>query len=396
MEYADMARKKKHSSKQKQRRVTPDVRHTPTHPARAPSPSEPSSSKPTTRGLSLRERGARIHEVKALEGGKAFSTNTKSWWVKVKAKGDQLWGWYRHLTPVKQVLWGLIVLPVVLLIVGVNLILAPLIAPALPLIGAALITLAKLTFVLTKFGAFAIYIGYKVLKGCLGIYYCVSRTLSGVKAGERRAQLAARPLTVERAAELSLSLDERLTPLKVESTWKRMKVSDEGGRLEHPLLLSYLRYFIIGQINLYVESWRERHAFFTIWRAESRETVKDQFIFVGTTIFRPYALGPHVSRDRVLLPGDARLVSISEAPVSDDHPRVIYVVEVPWRTWSFNRRWPLAHSEPHQARWALTLPAQLNQLQEEELGWRTDAVLETGGPIMEDVLDQEPASALEG
>jgi hypothetical protein len=94
-----------------------------------------------------------LKELKAIEGGRDFSTRTKGWWVKVKDKSDQLWSWYRDLSAIKKVLWGLIVIPVVVVIVGVNVLLAPIIAPLLPLIGAGLITLMKLTFVLTKFGA---------------------------------------------------------------------------------------------------------------------------------------------------------------------------------------------------------------------------------------------------
>jgi len=341
-----------------------------------------------TRREKLQERATQLKELKAIEGGRDFSARTKGWWVKVKDKSDQLWSWYRDLSAIKKVLWGLIVIPVVVVIVGVNVLLAPIIAPLLPLIGAGLITLMKLTFVLTKFGAFAVYIGYKVLKGCLGIYYCVSRSLTGLRAGRLRAELATQPLSVERAEALGLTLDERLAPLSCEVSWKRMTISGQAA-LQHPLLLSYLRYFILGQIFMYVESWKERRAFFTIWRADSRERIKDQFAFVGTTIFRPYALGPHVTQDRILLPGDARISSIQIASPERDTPHVTYTIEVPWRTWSVNRRWPFAHSELHHAQWALTLPLTLSELSEEELNWRTDAVLETGEPVVEQVEGQE-------
>ena len=390
-----MARKKKktkhkHKKKAQQRpprrrvEVSPDA-------ARASSVERPAQlevNPPRGPRERLQHRTSQLRSLRAVEGGKSFSEKTKSWWARVKAKSDQLWAWYQGLPTIQRVLLGLVVIPIVAVIVLINLILIPMIAPLLPLIGAGLITLAKLTFVVTKFSAFAVYIGYKVLKTFLGFYYCVSRSLSGLKAGKLRAQLNQAPLDLAQARAQGLQIDERLAPVSCVVRWKRLTLSAAEGeeRAEHPLLFSYFRYFLLGQLHMYVESWRERRSFLTIWRPESRERVKDQFAFVGTTIFRPYSLGPHLTRDRALLPGDARLCAVRAA---DDG--LTYDLEVPWRAWRFNRSWPFAHSELYQARWSITLPRQLSALEGSALKWRTDAVLEEGGPVVEDTEDQVSA-----
>jgi hypothetical protein len=139
---------------------------------------------------------------------------------------------------------------------------------------------------------------------------------------------------------------------------------------------------------MYVETWHERKAVLTAWRAESRETLKDQFGFVGATIFRPHSIGPHVNAKRVLIPGDARLLSVELSSDVLSRPTLTYHLEVPWRTWSFDRHWPFAHSELHSARWAVELPHDLSALTEDDLGWRSEAVLELGGPRVDDQGDE--------
>jgi len=359
-------------------------------PQRSPAQRAERAEGSLTRRERLKQTQDKLSAMKAREGGEAFSAKTKGLWARVKEKGDQLWAWYSSLSTVKKVLWGLIVIPIVLLIIIINIFLAPLIAPFLPFIGGLLFTAAKLSLVVAKFGAFAVYIGYKLLKSFLGFYYCISRTLSGLRAERQRASLCEAPLRPESAAERGLTLDPALAPLSMERSWKRLKLLVHGAELN--ILCSYLRYFLIGQLFMYVESFKEWRCFLTLWRPESRDTLKDQFAFVGTTIFRPYELGPHLSHERLLIPGDAQLTGLYSLSV-EGQARLRLTLEIPWKSWRFNRQWPFAHSELHRAKWSLELPAELGLLDEAQRGWQREAVLETGAPAVEDVTREPQAEA---
>lgn len=380
-----MAGKKQSRKAKRQSLVSHPTSITPSNPPSSSTidmhSAEPKPASSSTK-FKIRQQTEHLRNVKTIDGGKEFSSKTQNWWAKIKEKNNQLWTWYQALPTIKKVLCGLIVIPIVVLIIAINLILVPLIAPFLPLIGASLIALAKLVLILTKFGAFAIYIGYKILKGLLGLYYCVSRTLTGLRAGQNRAQFSLKPLTTERAQELELHLDTTLTPLHCENAWKRLTLHFKKGEVsvQHPFLFSYLRYFLIGQIYMYFEGWKRRQFFLTLWKVESRAMVKDLFTFVGTTIFRPYTLGPHVSSQRILCPGDARIKSIQNHPSEGD--LIQYEMDIPWRTWSFNRQWPFVHSQLRYAQWRLSLPKDLAHLSESELNWRSETVLETGEPVI--------------
>jgi hypothetical protein len=170
--------------------------------------------------------------------------------------------------------------------------------------------------------------------------------------------------------------------LSARVAWKRLWLSSSSEGISHALLFSYLRYFLLGQRHMYLEGWRARGAFLTAWRPESRARVKGVFAFVGATIFRPHAMGPRLTRDEVLLPGDARL---TEALLTPEGVR--YTVEVPWRAWSLSRRWPFAQSALHAARWRVTLPLTLAALSEDSLGWRPEQVVSEGGSGGEDVVE---------
>jgi len=378
-----MSRTKKKTKAKKNKKIT--TRRSSPKPHRSPAERAEGS---LTRRERLKQTQDKLSAMKAREGGEAFSAKTKGWWARVKEKSDQLWAWYSSLPAIKKVLWGLIVIPIVLLIIIINIFLAPLIAPFLPFIGGLLFTAAKLSLVVAKFGAFAVYIGYKVLKSFLGFYYCISRTLSGLSAERQRASLCEAPLRPESAAERGLTLDPALAPLSMERSWKRLKLLAHGAELN--ILCSYLRYFLIGQLFMYVESFKEWRCFLTLWRPESRETLKDQFALVGTTIFRPYELGPHLSHKRLLIPGDAQLTGLHSLSV-EGQPRLRFTLEIPWKSWRFNRRWPFAHSELHRAKWSFELPAELALLDETQRGWLREAVLETGAPAVEDVIREPQA-----
>ena len=349
----------------------------------------PSSDIKLTRRARIKAAAARLNavrEMRARDGGEALKTLSAGLWARLRDRFEALWRWYRAKGTLARVLWGLLLLPLLALFIALNFVLIPIITPFLPLIGGLLLTALKLAFVVGKLGAFAVYIGYKVFKTLLGLYYCVSRTLSGSAAGRARKELAAAGLPL---AEEPTEPSAPRGALSARVAWKRLWLRAPAEGVEHALLFSYLRYFLLGQKHMYLEGWRAKVSFLTAWRPESRARLKEIFSFVGATIFRPHAMGPRLTRDEVLLPGDARLTRALLTPEG-----VRYEVEVPWRTWSFSRRWPFARSDLHWARWAVELPRALGALPEGALGWRPEMVTSEGGAA-EDALESALAAAAE-
>ena len=285
-----------------------------------------------------------------------------------RARFNRLLTWYRALTLSKKVLWGLVTLPVLALLFFINL----LILPFLPMIGGVLLTLLKGTFVITKLSAFVIYIGYKVVKTFLGFYYCISRTLSGQKAHKWRVAQS-RAVAQKESSSVSLDLEGGLSDLALRTSWKRMYLSSKEAGIDVPILFSYLRYFLLGQKRLYAETWREKRALLTLWRAESREIFKDQLQWVGRTIFSPYSVGPYISKTQLLIPGDAKVTSIKV-----EGSTLSLDVEVPWKTWAFSiKRWPCATSTLHTAHWRLTAPIDVQNLSEPDQ-YHPEMVVDSG------------------
>ena len=389
------------------KRRPPPKRPTPRRPGRA-NPTRaarptPSPKLKRSRRARLKAAAGRLRAVKDMrlrDGGEALKGVTTGLWGRARLRFQALWEWYLAHSLIARALWGLLLLPILALFIALNFVLIPLITPFLPIIGGLLLTALKLAFVVGKLGAFAVYIGYKVFKTLLGLYYCVSRTLSGNAAGRARRALAGVGLPLSQAALEARSphhgahahrapreLHHPRGALSARVAWKRLWLTSEAEGISHPLLFSYLRYFLLGQRHMYLEGWRARGAFLTAWRPESRARIKAVFAFVGSTIFRPHAMGPRLTRDEALLPGDARLVS---ALLTAEGVR--YAVEVPWRAWSLSRRWPFAQSALHVARWRVTLPLSLASLSDEALGWRPEQVVSEGGAGGADALED----ALEG
>ena len=190
----------------------------------------------------------------------------------LKSRSKRLYTWYMSLPIIKRILWGLIIIP----ILGVLLIINSFLVPFLPIIIPIIVSLFKLIFVATKFSAFAVYIGYKVVKTFLGFYYCISRTLSGAAAHKMRVnQMREGPSVTAEFPQLKVNAS--LLDLKLKASWKKLHFSSLDARIDHLVMFSYLRYFLLGQRHLYFTGWKKKEAFFTIWRAESRETIKGIF-----------------------------------------------------------------------------------------------------------------------
>ena len=152
--------------------------------------------------------------------------------------------------------------------------------------------------------------------------------------------------------------------------WKQMRLS--SGEFNHLFITSYLRYFFLGQLHLWKEGWKTKHEWLQFWNAEKRQVFAQLLAHAGGTIFAPHLLGPHCTQKRIVIPGDARLISIEKQDQG-----ILYSFEIPWKTWTFQiKQWPWAQSTPHRTSWNVEIPFKLNTLSSEDEGYQSRAVQE--------------------
>lgn len=283
----------------------------------------------------------------------------------VKGKTQRLTSWYTSLPLVKKVLWGSIILPMLVVLIILN----SLILPFLPVIGGIVLTVLKFTFVITKFSAFAVYIGYKVAKTCLMIYYCISRTLSGRIASKVRSHQSKLPLAID-ASFPQIQVNQDMLGMKMSTQWKKADFTDKNKQIHHHFMFSYLRYAIVGQMILYTSLWEKRARCWKLWHASAREECKAILSVVGQTIFTPYAMGAHKNNKRILVPGDAKILGMYW-----EKSHVKYIIECPWTSWHFQwKAWPLMRSQSHTAQWELCVDVPEMTISESNHGFDVTAV----------------------
>lgn len=281
--------------------------------------------------------------------------------LKVGEQRSRLTQWYLSKSMVARVTLGLVIIPLLIALFLLQGIILPFVAAAF----AIFITISKVALVWLKGGAFIVYISYKVFKALLGVYYCVSRTLSGWKADRLRHQQARLPMVKE--AEYPALAIEGLEAESIElnASWKTLSVKTD--ETEHKLLFSYLRYFIIGQLFMYQSFWKDRVAYLTLWREVSRQRVKEIFAYIGQTIFTPHLLGAHINSKRLLIPGDSRLVNMSPSVSRSD--QIEYTFEVVWKEWSFSKQWPFLHACSESTQWSVAVDASLDSTSMDKIGY---------------------------
>jgi hypothetical protein len=273
-----------------------------------------------------------------------LKTNSYKVQQNIKSKTQRLTSWYTSLPLVKKILWGSIILPMLVILIILN----SLILPFLPVIGGIVLTILKFTFVITKFSAFAVYIGYKVAKTCLMIYYCISRTLSGRIASKVRSHQSKLPPTID-ASFPQIQVNQDMLDMKMSTKWKKASFTHKTHQIHHHFMFSYLRYAIVGQIILYTSLWKKRAICWKLWRANARDECKAILSVVGQTIFTPYAMGAHKNDKRILIPGDAKILGVYW-----EKSHVKYIIECPWTSWHFQwKAWPFMRSQSHTAQWEL-------------------------------------------
>lgn len=291
--------------------------------------------------------------------------------AELKSRRSRLTAWYLGLSTAKKVILGLIVIPLIIALILLQGVIFPFLAGVFGIV----LAISKSAIVFVKGGAFIVYISYKVFKGLLGVYLCVSRSLNGLKAHRLRQQQATQaPSPTAEYPAVRYDGDSSEIPLEISSGFKKLSFSTSSG-LNQTMVFSYLRYFIFGQIFMYLSFWRDRGAYLTIWRAESRERVKEIFKQIGQTIFSPHQLGPYLGKRNILVPGDARLIALTLSP---DSERVTYELEVTWRERAFQRKKPYFTSSAYQATWEVSAPLKLGSLSTDEVGYRKEVC---GAPI---------------
>ena len=281
---------------------------------------------------------------------------------KLGEQRSRLTSWYLSKSLTVRVLLGLIVIPVIIGLV----LLQGVILPALAFVAGATFTFAKLTFVFLKGGAFIVYITYKVFKGLLGVYLSVSRSVTGWKAHKIRQEQAHAGAS-QSATYPQLNL-EGVSPqdVKLTARWKRLDIDFEDQ--QHPVIFSYLRYFILGQIGMYRSFWFDRMSYLTIWRPDSRKRVKEIFSLIGQTIFTPHTLGPHITTKRIVVPGDAKLIACQVT--GENETRVVtYHLELAWQEWSLERRFPFLVPTTKEMNWSFDVALALDSLSEDQVGY---------------------------
>ena len=298
------------------------------------------------------------------------STMAKTWKKRslreqVKQESNRLKTWYWSQSNINKIALGLIIIPILIALF----LLQGIILPFLATVMAFVFTFSKLAFIWLKGGAFIVYISYKIFKFLLGVYYCVSRSLTGLKAHRLRRKQASLPMVSSgEYPSLNTQLPSDIS-ISVNSGWKKLTLAIE--KQELVLIFSYLRYFIIGQIFMYRSFWEKKMVFLTCWKKESREEIKNIFGHVGKTIFTPHLLGSHLNHKRLLIPGDAKWMAIKIDP--QDSLQIQHTFEVQWQDWSFYKKWPFLKSTKQTAMWSLCTPIDLAMLAETEIGYHLES-----------------------
>ena len=282
--------------------------------------------------------------------------------AKVKSESKRLSAWYMDQSLILKIGLGLIIIPILIALFLLQGVILPFLATAFTL----MLAISKLAFIWIKGGAFIVYISYKVFKGLLGVYYCISRSITGWEAQKQRGQQAQLPVSDDAIYPALKAMASLSKDLELKSTWKALKLGYK--KKETVILFSYLRYFIIGQIFMYKSFWFDKMSFLTLWRVESRARVKEIFTTIGKTIFTPHLLGVHLNKKRILVPGDAKLLGVQKVPNNEE--KLIYHLEVKWLEWSFDRKWPFIHSSAQQEQWFIKTESALDLLKEDEVGYQ--------------------------
>ena len=241
-------------------------------------------------------------------------------WSKLKTTVFKTW--YLAQPLYLQIAYGLTLVPVVVVLAFIVLLLVKFGGPIL----LAIVLVIKLSIVVFKTVFFIGYILYKILKTIIMWYYILTRLYFGRKAKNRRFVMAeCGEFTVEPAsANVQISCSCRRKNLYIRHL--------EWGQIS--VLFSYLRYALVGHLELFKDlkaNWRH---YLTIWRQETRSQFKAAVAPLGDSLFGPHKLGAHINDERLLVPGDAELLKIT---INNDQTAQLSF-RIGWVNWHFKLR----------------------------------------------------------
>lgn len=252
-----------------------------------------------------------------------------------KSNVQRVKSWYLKQPPALRIIYGVTVIPIMALLGLLTFVLIKFGGPILLI----LLLGSKFVIAFVKIFIFIGYIGYKILKTILMWYYTISRLYSGGKAKRQRRKTA-------HDCSFNVTPATANDSLRFHCKRKDLYIQQDGG-YQLRILFSYLRYALIGQLNLLrhcKNSWRY---YLTLWRAQSRALIKTEIAPVGASLFTPHTLGADINDERVLVPGDAELIEIIVKPAHTLDLRF----RICWVDWhfAFNKSLkPLKISREHQ------------------------------------------------
>lgn len=261
----------------------------------------------------------------------------------LRRAGQQFRRWYLNQPRYLQIAYGFTLVPVIAALSIVSWLIVKFGAPLL----FALLVGIKLIISSVKIVFFIGYIGYKILKTVLLWYYTISRLYLGNKAKRKRQEMAQRnAFSIE-----PNSWRDRYT---LRCDRKYLVIERQADQAPVRVLFSYLRYALNGQWLLFEHIKSDWLQYLTIWRAASRERIKQSLVPIGAATFTPHTLGAEQDSERILVPGDAVLTRIVIDQNSGD-PNLIFLIR--WVDWHFQwqrRPWFLnVRREIQTTRWEI-------------------------------------------
>ena len=255
--------------------------------------------------------------------------------------------WYLAHNTVLRIVFGLTLVPVVLVLGFLGLIVVKF---GGPLLFAGVIVL-KIILLVSKTLLFIGYIGYKIVKTLLMWYITISRLYLGSKAKRvRQTQASCGGFKVDPAsAAAQLSYHCRRKELVI--------THQQQGQLT--VLFSYLRYALRGQRELLRHVRRRWPHYLTLWRQSSRDLIKQELAPVGVSMFAPHQLGAGLEVDKILVPGDAELELIE---LHENGEAWLYFL-IRWVEWQFE--------------WRKTMPFLAIRRQHKQMPWQVEARFKT-------------------
>lgn len=230
--------------------------------------------------------------------------------------------WYLALPLYLQIVYGLTLVPVIAVLAFISLLLVKFGGPVL----LALALVLKLSIVVIKTVFFIGYIIYKILKTIIMWYYILTRLYFGRKAKNRR-------FTMAECDEFEVEPDSANTPLSFQCSKKNLYITHpESGSI--CILFSYLRYALVGHLDLFKHLKARWRNYLTIWRQDTRNEFKKVIAPLGDSLFGPHKLGAHITDERILVPGDAELLKIT---LNNQHSAQLWF-RINWVNWHFKLR----------------------------------------------------------